>query len=201
MNPITHGLSGWVLGSVLDLDRRDRGLVTLAALAPDLDGAGLLIDLARAGTEGPRELWEAYHHVGAHNLSFALVLTGIALGLGHRRWLTAALTFVMVHLHLLEDLIGSRGPDGFQWPIHYLMPFERSLALTWEGQWALNAWPNIALTALLIGASGYYGWRQGWTFIGLVWQRADAIVVKALRQRFGEPSGVQGDDLIGGPGT
>lgn len=189
MNPITHGLSGWVLASLFDLDRRDRGLITAAALAPDLDGAGLLIDLARHGTRGTRDLWEAYHHVGAHNLAFATALALVALALAHRRVLTAALVFAVVHLHLLEDLVGSQGPDGYQWPIHYLMPFDRSFTLVWEGQWALNAWPNIVLTAALIGASGYLGWKHGWTFIGLVWKRADTIVVKALHRRFGEPAG------------
>ncbi len=187
MNPITHGLSGWVIGSALNLDRRDRGLLTLAALAPDLDGAGLLVDIAAGNLHGHREYWEAWHHVGAHNLVFAGALAVLAVALAHRRLLTGALVFAVVHLHLLEDLIGSRGPDGYQWPIHYFAPLDSEWSLVWSGQWALNAWPNIALTLLLFLASGYYGWKHGWTFIGLVWKRADAIVVKALRRRFGEP--------------
>ncbi|MDF1564028.1 MAG: metal-dependent hydrolase [Deltaproteobacteria bacterium] len=188
MNPVTHGLSGWVLGSALQLDRRDRALVTLAALSPDLDGAGLVVDLLRGDFALRRDYWEAWHHVLAHNLTFAVAVTGIALLLAHRRWLTGLLVFAVVHLHLLEDLVGSRGPDGYQWPIPYLAPFDRSLQLTWSGQWALNGWPNIALTLLLMVITGYLVWRQGWSFFAYFWRRGDEVLVKTLRGRFGEPS-------------
>ena len=45
---------------------------------------------------------------------------------------------------------GARGPDGEPWPIPYLVPFSPTPRLVWSGQWALNAWPNVLLTAALI---------------------------------------------------
>jgi hypothetical protein len=74
---------------------------------------------------------------------------------GVRRWLTAFLVLVVFHLHLLGDIVGSRGPDGYQWPIPYLYPFSDRWKLIWAGQWELNAWPNILITLLLMVASIY----------------------------------------------
>jgi hypothetical protein len=36
MNPVTHFLTGWVIANVDDLGRRDRGIVTLAAIIPEM---------------------------------------------------------------------------------------------------------------------------------------------------------------------
>jgi hypothetical protein len=47
--------------------------------------------------------------------------------------------------------VGSRGPEATDiWPIHYLGPFSRELTVQWSGQWQLNAWPNVAVSAALI---------------------------------------------------
>jgi hypothetical protein len=50
----------------------------------------------------------------------------------------------------IGDLVGSRGPAGYQWPIPYLLPFSNSWHWTWKGQWALNAWPNILITIIAV---------------------------------------------------
>jgi len=42
------------------------------------------------------------------------------------KWKVALLAFVSFHLHLAEDILGSRGPDGYQWPIRYLKPFSQA---------------------------------------------------------------------------
>src|SRR5260370_38133837 len=60
------------------------------------------------------------------------------------------LALVAFHLHLLEDLVGSRGPDGFNWPIPYLFPFSTRCIWTWGGQWKLHAWPTMPLTMALL---------------------------------------------------
>ena len=66
---------------------------------------------------------------------------------------TTLLVFLSFHLHLLADLVGARGPDGDQWPIPYMLPFSKQLQLKWPGQWALNAWPNVVITAALIAVA------------------------------------------------
>ena len=46
MNPITHLLVGWSVAESAALSRRDRALVAIAGVAPDVDGAGILLDFA-----------------------------------------------------------------------------------------------------------------------------------------------------------
>src|SRR5687768_14178547 len=151
MSPITHFLIGWTVANTAPgLNKRERAFVTLASVVPDLDGLGLLIDLTTRNTATPTNLWGDYHHTLAHNIGFALLVTALADIFAHKKLLTATLVCVSFHLHLLADLIGARGPDGHQWPIPYLNPFSAEPQLTWSGQWALNAWPNMLLTAALI---------------------------------------------------
>ena len=46
MNPVSHLLTGWIVANTADLTTRDRVVVTLAGLAPDIDGLG--IEIGRA---------------------------------------------------------------------------------------------------------------------------------------------------------
>jgi len=88
------------------------------------------------------------------------------------------------HLHLLSDLVGARGPDGDQWPIPYLLLFSKHMQLAWSGQWALNAWPNMVITAGLIGVMLILARQRGFSPLEMVSSRADALFVRALRTRF-----------------
>jgi hypothetical protein len=151
MHPATHFLVSWSVAESMRLGPRDRALVVLCGVLPDLDGLGIVAALAV------------------------------------RRFASVGLGLVAFHLHLLGDLVGSRGPDGYQWPIPYLMPFSRNWQLTWGGQWVLNAWPNVLLTAALIGSTLYLAWKRGYSPVGMISTRADGAVVSALRARFGEP--------------
>lgn len=46
MSPVTHFLTGWVLANAADLNRRDRAVVTLAAVVPDADGLGVVAEIS-----------------------------------------------------------------------------------------------------------------------------------------------------------
>ncbi|MEM7410476.1 MAG: metal-dependent hydrolase [Myxococcota bacterium] len=183
MNPVSHGLVGWLTAEVTPLPRRDRGWILLAGLLPDLDGAGILVDFA-TGTHPSAGLYAAYHHVVAHNLFFGVALSLAVACVAERRAVTAALAFVSFHLHLLGDLVGSAGPGRSLWTLSYLFPFS-DRPFVWQGQWELNAWPNLLITALLLVAVGFIAVRRGRTPLEWVSQRADAALVAALRRRFG----------------
>ena len=62
----------------------------------------------------------------------------------------------MVHLHILCDVIGSKGPDGYHWPIFYFYPLDSEIALSWQYQWELNAWPNMLIMLVAFILCGYY---------------------------------------------
>lgn len=102
--------------------------------------------------------------------------------------MTALLTFLSFSLHLLFDLAGSRGADGYQWPLPVLWPFSTRWQLVWSGQWQLSAWPNTAITIALVLATVVLAWRAGYSPVAVVSRKADAAFVAALRARFGEPS-------------
>jgi inner membrane protein len=186
MSPVTHFLTGWVVANTASLNRRDRALVTLAGVVPDIDGLGVIAEVLTRHSRHPLEWFSTYHHA-LHTLAFGLVVAGVSFMVARQRWKVAALTLLSFHLHLLEDLVGARGPDGYQWPIPYLMPFSHAGTLTWNGQWALNTWPNFLITGALSAATFYLAWRRGYSPIEMVSLNADSAFVGALRNRFPLP--------------
>jgi len=187
MNPVTHLLLGWSVAQSAPLPRRDRALVTLAGIVPDVDGLGIVLDWAGLGpADGTTWYWKL-HHIVAHNVAAAAAIAAATALLARRKWLATALALVSFHLHILGDVAGSRGPDGYQWPVHYGLPFSDAWPLTWSGQWELDAWPNFVLTAALLAFTLWIAWRRGRTPLELVSTRWDRVCVAALRRRFGEP--------------
>ncbi len=189
MSPVTHFLSGWVLANCAGLDRKDRAIVTLACVIPDVDGLGIIPELLTRNSTHPL-LWFTLYHHSLHNLAFALTVAVLAFSIATRRWTTGALALLSFHLHLFEDLLGSRGPDGYQWPIPYLQPFSPLMQLAWHGQWPLNAWPNVAITIALLFTTLWLAWLRGFSPLEMISMKADSAVVKALRQRFPRKSNV-----------
>lgn len=187
MSPITHLLVSWNLANTASLSRQERAFVTIAGVVPDVDSLGIIPDFFTRNSDYPLEWWGQYHHVLSHNLGFALFAVFIVFKISTRRWLTATLSFISFHLHLIGDLVGARGPDGYQWPIPYLLPFSDTWQLTWDGQWALNAWPNFIITAVFLATTIYLAWVRGFSLLGLVSDKADKSFVIALRHRFGNP--------------
>jgi len=183
MSPVTHFLSGWVLANCARLDRGDRAIVTIACVAPDVDGLGIFAELLTRNSAHPLQWFTLYHH-SLHNLAFALLVTAIAVLLSQRRWVTGSLAFLSFHLHLFEDVLGSRGPDGYQWPIPYLSPFSHALQLSWRGQWRLDALQNILFTIVLLITTMWLAWRRGFSPLEMISRKADTAFVRALRQRF-----------------
>jgi len=183
MSPVTHFLASWLVASLPGLDRRDVALVTLAGVAPDLDGLGAIPELLTRQTPHPLDWFSRYHHVLAHNLTFAVLVTLAVFALGQRRWLTTALALLTVHLHFAMDVLGSRGPDGYNWPIPYLEPFSSKLQLAWSGQWALNSWENVVLTSVLICLTISRAIQTGSSPVAIFSPGADQKVVHALRAR------------------
>ena len=186
MNPATHLLIGWSIANTCNINRRERALVTIVGVIPDIDGAGFFIDFITS--DQYPSLYIKYHHILGHNICFGLLLFLIALWLSRRRIVTALLVFLSFHIHLLADLAGSMGPDGYQWPIPYLLPFSNAWQLVWSGQWELNAWPNFAITFTTILMMFYIAWKRGVSPLEIVSIKANNSFVAVLRNRFGEPS-------------
>lgn len=183
MSPVTHFLVGWMVANVTPLERRERACVAVAGVIPDLDGLGVVAEVLTRNTTHPLTWFSDYHHT-LHNLPFAVLVAAAPFLLAGRRWKTVALAFLSFHLHLLGDLLGARGPEGYQWPIPYLLPFSRAWEWSWEGQWALNAWPNFVLTFALLAATFYLAGKRGFSPLELLSSAVDRALVGALRARF-----------------
>lgn len=170
MNPIVHAELSWLAGVRLT-ERRDRVLVTLAGVVPDVDGLSLL---------GGVEAYSKWHHVLTHGLVAATVCAVLFGALAKRRLAVAALSFAAFHLHLFCDLAGS-GPG---WPITYLAPFIRTETM-WSGQWNLASWQNsvigLGATLAVLACALFFGR----TLVELISVKADSKVVATLRARFG----------------
>src|SRR5579871_3715516 len=176
---------GWAVASAApSLDRRERAMVTFASVIPDVDGLGLIVETLTRNSRHPLNWWSDYHHVLGHNLCFGIVVTIATAIFVKQRMKVAFLVLLSFHLHLLADLAGARGPDGDQWPIPYLLPFSNKWQLVWSGQWALNAWPNLVISAALIIIAIVLARRRGYSPLEIFSRKADAAFVSALRRRF-----------------
>ena len=184
MNVITHALFGWGLATAVPgLSRGDKGWIVFAAVAPDLDGLGLVAELATRNSDSPLFWWSEYHHLLAHNLLFAALLS-LTAAVMTRRASLGALAFGSITLHFLCDLAGSRGPDGYQWPLHYLWPISDQPAWTVPWQWQLNARPNAVISLALLAYTFWAAHRYGTSPLELVSARANSQLVATLRHRF-----------------
>jgi inner membrane protein len=207
MSPLTHLVASWIVAAKTTDNLRDRRLVTLAGVAPDLDGLGLLIDYAKgAFTSGHYHYYPKYHHWLAHGLPAAEVCSALMATLALRRsrvlWLAIStlhlpvlaalarhwcrifwLAMLTFHLHLLCDFVGSRGPDkGDIWAIFYLGPLSHRPVWFWKYQWPLNGWQNMAIFVVLLAWSLALAVKKGDSFVGVFNHRCDRVFVGVLRK-------------------
>ncbi|MBI3650144.1 MAG: metal-dependent hydrolase [Acidobacteria bacterium] len=185
MSPVTHFLLGWMVANAdADNQRRERVIITLAGVAPDVDGLGVIADVLTRHSQHPLNWFAQYHHLFGHNLSFGLVLSALAFFVAQRKWQTALLVFFSFHLHLLGDLVGSRSPDGYQWPMVYLWPFSNAVQLLWNGQWALNGWQNFVITGVALLAVFALAVKRGYSPLEMISASANRKFIETLRRRF-----------------
>lgn len=197
MSPVTHLLGSWIIAVKTTDTPRDCRLVTLAGIVPDLDGAGLALDMIRNAIHGGEHfpLYQNYHHYLLHGIAGGVVIAVLAAALAQRRWRVLLLALAVFHLHLLCDFVGSRGPSPEDlWPIFYLGPFDKDPMWLWKGQWRLDGWQNQTISVGLFGWAMAIAVRTGSSVVGVFSKRFDAHFVRVLREwveklkRSGTPS-------------
>ncbi len=186
MSPITHFLASWIIASATTTNSRDRKLVTLAGVLPDADGLGLVADVAVStisGKENTFYYYQQYHHYWLHGWPGAILVTALLVSFARHRWRVALLCFPMFHLHLVCDLIGSRGPTlGDLWPIAFSEPLFRRPVFFWKGQWRLDGWQNRIICVVLVAAELFLAARRGYSCLEVFSQKADAVFVSVLQK-------------------
>jgi hypothetical protein len=102
---------------------------------------------------------------------------------GRQRWGVAFGCLITFHLHLLCDLLGSRGPSPADlWPICYGEPLFRHPIWLWRGQWRLDGWQNTAIVLVVFALSLWVAVKRGHSFVEVFSQRLDSSFVGVLRK-------------------
>jgi hypothetical protein len=84
MSPGLSLFTGWIFANCFDLERRDRAPFTLAGMAPDVDGLGVIPELLTRNSSPPR-MWFSLYHYSLHNVMFAPVIAALAFALAAQK--------------------------------------------------------------------------------------------------------------------
>ena len=189
MSPVAHLVGSWLVASATTNNPRDRKLVTLAGVLPDVDGLGVVVDVVGSlisGKENTFHYYQQYHHILLHGWPGAVAVSILLMLFARQRRPVLLLCLLTFHLHLLCDLVGSRGPTvGDFWPICYSEPLFRHPIWFWKSQWKLDGWQNQTIFATLLATSIWLAVKRGYSFVEVVSERADKVFVQVLRQWFG----------------
>jgi len=185
MHIVTHLLVGWTVAEHVTEKPRDRALITWCSVIPDLDGIGLPIDWIGRALGFEWSFYEQFHRVALHGLPGAILFAVLVALTADEKRRATIWAFLSFHLHLLGDILGSRGsnPEDI-WPIHYLEPLAGTITFSWAGQWPLTSWQNTTLTIALMMYALVLTVRHGHSPVSLFSKRADKVFVETLRARW-----------------
>jgi membrane-bound metal-dependent hydrolase YbcI (DUF457 family) len=176
-----HLAIGWLIGERAGLAaRRDRRLVGLAGLVPDVDVLVYPLAYLWYGADIDRAyaVYALVHHRYTHGIVFAALcmLGAWAVATPAVRGKVALLTLLAIAAHIAGDVIGS-GPG---WPVHPLWPAsDLALGVSWS--WNASDWRNIALSAAAIALTLGYARRRGFSPLECFSYRADDWLATVVR--------------------
>jgi hypothetical protein len=162
------------------LERRDRVIIALAGLAPDVD-APILLAMGH-------DAFVEYHHDWTHHLAGAALAAAAGWVFGRRKAAAAGLAAAAWCGHLLLDMLGGgeRYEDGtFAYPLPLLWPFSTREFDPFPFSWPLASWQNGVVMVLAIYFMVRLALVEGRTVVEVFSLRADRAVVDAIRRRFG----------------
>jgi inner membrane protein len=140
----------------------------VVSVAPDIDGIGLLFS---------EQAYFDWHHVAAHNLTFALLVSGVCTAVSPHRVKAFWIYLMLVHLHLLMDFLGS-GPG---WGIFYFWPFGRWMANN-PYSWPFYSWENFCFAGIFLAWVVAIAIYDGRTPLEAVMPELDRKMVRAVRR-------------------
>jgi hypothetical protein len=147
---------------------------------------GLVVDVWKGWwthTEPTFFYYQKYHHFVSHGAPAALLTAAVLACFARRPVRVAVWALVVFHLHLLCDLIGSRGPGpGDLWPIFYFSPFRLQPMWMWQGQWPLDGWQNRVITVALFFWALWISSGRKDSFVGVFNRRLDGVFLGVLHK-------------------
>lgn len=174
------------MAECLDFPPKDRAILTWIGVIPDVDAFGVVIDIAASWLRlGQTNYYERFHHILFHGLVSSIAFSALAAMLAKNRLKTFLWTLVVIHFHLICDLVGSRGPTVYDiWPVYYLSLFSQALTISWSHQWPLWAWPNVLFSMGLILFVFIRTISHGRSPLSLVSDRMNHTFVKTVQARW-----------------
>jgi membrane-bound metal-dependent hydrolase YbcI (DUF457 family) len=169
MSPLYHLQAGAFIANARKYNLRERRLIMLAALAPDLDGIFFFSS----------DLWGRFHHTFSHNI-FSMLLVSLVLALINRarRLELFAACAVSAILQIFIDVV----TNDLTWPQKFLRPLtDRQISIGQLTDWKyLNSFQvywvqGLLMAAILIGTVVLYK-RTGRTFLELISSRLDKFL-------------------------
>jgi hypothetical protein len=160
-------MSGWCVANLLPFTPRERLFCMVAASVPDVDGLGIVVS---------SRLYERYHHLLGHNLTFALISSAALAIFSTRRALGFVTYCALFHLHLYMDYWGS----GRDWFIMYWWPFRQGPGYLWINPdgWAFYSWQNITAALALLVWTVIIAWRCRRTPLEVLMPHLDRQLVR-----------------------
>ena len=172
MHLTQHLFASWLLPWTSLAERRDRILVAVAGIAPDVDAPLLLL-------WGGKEAFIEYHHDFTHNVAGAALAAAAGFALGRNRGRTAAFAAAAWLLHLFCDMAGAgeRKEDGtFAYTVPLLWPFSAREFDPFPWAWPLASWQNALIMGALLVLVGRMGAVHGRTVVEIFSVRGDKTV-------------------------
>ena len=183
MLPVTHLMASWLVAAKSTKNLRDCRLVALGGILPDVDGLPGVVDSVNQWLGRPPTIYYfEYHHYWLHGLLGGLLIAALLTCFARQRWRVFLMALAVFHLHLLCDLVGSRGPDAIDlWPVYYFGPLTKDFAWVVQWQWPLDGWQNRVISVVLLGWCLALAIRRGDSIIGVFSRRVDGAFVRVLR--------------------
>ena len=148
MDPVTHGLTGWLIATGLRADARTRTFAAVAAIAPDVDWAPILWG---------GDVLTPHRAVG-HNVWVGVPLAAILAVRSGKRWRSAAAFYLAFLSHLAWDLTFVDWPEKLLWPLsQHAFP-----TLGWQplsAQHLLSLGAVCACTVVVMIWTGFAPWE------------------------------------------
>ena len=161
-----HAQVGWFAARAAGLGPRDRALVALASMLPDLDAIGIVFGVSA---------YFSTHHVWLHNV-FACGACSLGVALwAERRALVAICAAIGVVLHLVSDGFGLLALAPL-WPV--------SSRVFWpnDGRYWVAAISEMGVPVALIAAQVWLFRRDGTSILEILPQRAKDWLARRWRQ-------------------
>ena len=196
MSPLTHWQVGALLANVRDYNLRERRLIMLAALAPDVDGVFIFfMSPDKNGLclgQGP--WFEALHHTFGHSVFYCLaVALGLALYNRGRRLELFLVCLFSSSLQLVLDIVtnDSTWEHPLFWPLAYRFRVGDYIHWSYLNTF-LASWMQYSLMAIIFAGIVVLYLKKGRTFLELISVRLDVFLTNFIALPFRERCAVCG---------